>query len=266
MTPSDGVAWVTGASSGIGRELCLALAKRGWRVAATARSVEALEALAAEARKGEIRAFPADVTDKAAMAATVARIEDEFDRIALAVFNAGVYLPVDAPRLDVDKYEASFGVNVFGTVHGLAPLIPRMVARDSGHIAIVSSVAGYGGLPTSSAYGATKAALIHIAEALKVELDRWGVRTSLICPGFVDTPAQDDNAFPKPFIISAPEAAARIVRGLRGQAFEISFPKRFTYGLKLLHLLPAKLRLELVKKQTGWDKRPEDGGMKGPED
>ncbi|MEM9751337.1 MAG: oxidoreductase, partial [Pseudomonadota bacterium] len=97
------------------------------------------------------------------------------------------------------------------------------------------------------------------------ELDRWGVRVSLINPGFVDTPAQEDNAFPKPFMISSDEAARRIVRSFKGQAFEVSFPKRFTYGLKLLSLLPAKTRLNLVKKQTGWAERPDNGGMTGPE-
>ena len=267
MRPNHGVAWVTGASSGIGRAVCLRLAKEGWRVAASARRADALEELAREAGalKGEVQAFPVDITDQNAVHACVAEIERSYGPIALALLNAGVYLPVDAAKFKAEALVKSVNVNLFGAAFALEAITPAMVERGRGHIAIVSSVTGYGGLPTSSAYGATKAALINMAECFKIELDRWGVRTSVINPGFVETPAQDDNTFPKPFMVSADTAAKRIVRGLKTQAFEITFPKRFTYQLKLLGLLPARTRLNLVKKQTGWAKKPADGGMAGPE-
>jgi short-subunit dehydrogenase len=143
--------------------------------------------------------------------------------------------------------------------------MPRLMARKAGHIAIVSSVTGYGGLPTSSAYGATKAALINIAECLKIELDRHDIRVSVICPGFVETPAQDDNDFPKPFMVSADTAARRILRGLKSRRFEITFPWRFTQTLKFLKWLPRRAYCNLIKKQTGWHKLPEEGGSAGPD-
>jgi NAD(P)-dependent dehydrogenase (short-subunit alcohol dehydrogenase family) len=256
VRPRDGVAWVTGASSGIGRALALGLAREGWTVAVTARRAEALsELVAAAARlRGGIFAYPADVTDRDAIHDAVTAIEAETGAIALAILNAGIYLPMRAEEFDAAIVKQTFAVNVMGTAHGLEAVIPAMRRRGRGHIAIVSSVAGYGGLPTSAAYGASKAALNNMAEALKVELDRHGIRISLITPGFVETPAQDDNDFPKPFIVSAAYAAKRILRGLAGQQFEITFPRRFTFQLKLLKWLPRDAYIWLVKRQTGWDK------------
>lgn len=260
VTPQDGVAWVTGASSGIGYHTCLTLARDGWTVAATARGESDLQALsaAAEGLKGRIVPFPGDVTDKARMASIVEEIETAHGPVALAILNAGIYIPVEAPDLTAEPFEKCYSVNVLGTVYGLEPLIPRMIARAKGHIAIVSSVTGYGGLPTSAAYGATKAALINIAECLKIELDRHQVRVSVINPGFVETPAQDDNEFPKPFMIQPEDAANRIVKGLKGQAFEITFPKRFTFVLKVLKWLPRDWYIALIKRQTGWNKLPDE--------
>ncbi len=254
VSPQDGVAWVTGASSGIGRDLALALAADGWRVAATARREQDLEALAGEAEglPGAIHAYAADVTDRAAMARVVEAIEQAMGPLALVVLNAGIYLPLEVPDFDAEIFEKSFSVNVMGTAYGLEPVIPRMISRAKGHIALVSSVTGYGGLPTSAAYGATKAALINMAEAMKIELDRHGVRVSVINPGFVETPAQDDNDFPKPFMISSEKAAALIIKGLKRQAFEITFPKIFTYQLKILKWLPRDWYIALIKRQTGW--------------
>ena len=124
------------------------------------------------------------------------------------------------------------------TKRSLAAVLPRFIGKQAGHVAVVSSVAGYRGLPTSAAYGASKAALINMCEALKPELDRYGVKLSLICPGFVRTPLTDRNAFPMPFLMEAEEAAERIVNGLLRGKFEITFPRRFTWWLKLGRCLP----------------------------
>ncbi len=258
MTPKDGTAWVTGASSGIGRDVCLLLAGEGWTVAATARRERDLRELAseAEALPGRIIPMAGDVADRERMAEIVETVEAHTGPIALAILNAGIYLPVEAPELDAEIFRKSLDVNVMGTVHGLEPLIPRMIGRAKGHIAIVSSVTGYGGLPTSAAYGATKAALINIAECLKIELDRHKVRVSVVNPGFVETPAQDDNDFPKPFMVSSQKAAQEIVKGLKRQAFEITFPKIFTYQLKLLKWFPRDWYIAIIKRQTGWNDPP----------
>ncbi len=261
-TPADGSAWVTGASSGIGKALALDLAREGFTVFATARSEDALKELAGQSAglKGRIIAAAGDVTDTGAMAEIAGRIDAEANGLALAVFNAGVYLPVHGETLKVEDFDKSFAVNLSGVVNGLVPAIERMKARGRGQIAIVSSVTGYGGMPTSAAYGATKAALINMAESLKFDLDKFGVRIQVINPGFVDTPATADNAFEMPALLQPEEAAKRIASGLKSGSFEITFPRRFTYVLKALQFLPYPAYFWLMNAATGWKKRPLETG------
>lgn len=256
--PSDGSAWITGASSGIGRSVALRLAGEGFTVYATARSADALAELEAEAKplRGGVVALPGDVTDADAMAELAARIDREGNGIALAVFNAGIYLPVHGETLKVGDFHKSFAVNLTGVVNGLVPAIDRMKARGRGQVAIVSSVTGYGGMPTSAAYGATKAALINMAESLRFDLDKLGIRIQVINPGFVDTPATADNAFSMPALLQPEEAARRIADGLKSTRFEITFPRRFTYVLKALQFLPYPAYFALMNAATGWKKRP----------
>lgn len=251
--PADGIVWITGASSGIGKALALELAQRGWRVAVSARSAEALDALAASDPNGRIRAFAGDVTDAPRMAEVVETIERDMGPIAIAVLNAGVYLPVRAVPFEPAKFRTSFEVNLMGTVNSLAPLIPRMTERKSGQIWITSSVAGYGGLPTSAAYGATKAGLINMAASLKFDLDLHGVHIGVINPGFVDTPATANNPFEMPFLMKVEDAAKRIADGFAQPRFEITFPRRFAFMLKAVNLLPYDWAIALTAKNTKWD-------------
>ena len=257
-TPADGSAWVTGASSGIGKALALELAGEGFTVHATARSEQALGELAGQSAglRGRIIAAPGDVTDTKAMAGIAERIDADGNGLALAVFNAGVYLPVHGETLKVEDFDKTFAVNLSGVVNGLVPAIARMKARGRGQVAIVSSVTGYGGMPTSAAYGATKAALINMAESLKFDLDKFGVRIQVINPGFVDTPATADNAFEMPALVQPELAAKRIARGLKSGSFEITFPRRFTYVLKALQFLPYPAYFWLMNAATGWKNRP----------
>lgn len=247
-----GTAWITGASSGIGRALAVRLAADGWIVAASARNGEDLDLLSREASNGTGKIVPyrLDVTDRNRCADTFARIEQKHGALSLAVFAAGTHHPIDAAQFDASDLARLVDVNVIGVANSLEPVMRAMIARSDGHIAIVSSVAGYRGLPTSAYYGATKAALINLAESLKFDLDRHGVRLQLIDPGFVKTPLTDKNPFAMPFLISAEEAADRIAKGLRGTSFEITFPRRFTWQLKLLRCLPYRLYFPLVAKTT----------------
>jgi NAD(P)-dependent dehydrogenase (short-subunit alcohol dehydrogenase family) len=257
-TPEDGVAWITGASSGIGAALARKLAGDGWRVAVTARSADDLRALADDCAglPGEILVHPGDTTDAARMARVVADIEADAGAIALAVLNAGVYLPVDGTAPDLKAFQKSFDVNLGGTVNCLVPLVEAMRGRGRGQLALVASVAGYGGLPTSAAYGATKAGLINLAEALKFDLDRIGVRIQIVSPGFVDTPATKDNPFPMPHLMQVEDAATRLHDGLKRRGnFEITFPRRFTWQLKALQLLPYRWYFALLSRTTGWSKK-----------
>lgn len=247
----SGIVWITGASSGIGRALALRMAADGWTVAASARGADALSGLAAEAQGGRIRAFPLDVTDHAACVDVAGRIERGLGPIATAVLAAGTHLPVDARRFAVSDIRRLVEVNLMGVVHAVDAVLPGMAARRAGRIAIVSSVAGWRGLPTAAGYGATKAALINFAESLKFDLDHLGIVTQVVCPGFVRTPLTDRNPFPMPFLIEAEDAAERLYRGLRGDRFEIAFPRRFAMILRLLRLLPDRAYFPLLHRLTG---------------
>ena len=249
MTPQHGCAWITGASSGIGAALALELAGRGWQVAISARRKKDLEAIAA-GHEG-IHAFVCDVTDRAGMAAAVEAIEQQLGPIALGIMNAGIYLPTALPEFDPTLFDRTFEVNLTGTVNGLAAVLPRMTARGEGHLSLVSSVAGYGGLPTSAAYGASKAALFNMGESMAMDLKASGVHVSMIAPGFVKTPATDVNEFAMPFIIEAADAARRIADGLAKGKTHISFPKRFSFLLRALSFLPRSLYVRLVGRSTG---------------
>ncbi len=258
--PSDGVAWITGASTGIGRSLALALAREGYTVAATARSADKLATLCAEASglKGSIHGFAGDVTDEAAMTALVADIEAKLGALALAVFNAGNYWPSHGHKLSAENVVKTYTINVFGFVYGLVPAVESFKKRGRGHVVVVSSVSGYGGLPLASAYGSSKAAVINMAAALKFDFDRMNIRIQVINPGFVDTPLTGKNEFAMPALMPVEKAAQRIADGLRSGGFEITFPRRFTWVLKAINLLPYGLYFPLVTRFTGANKPLKD--------
>jgi short-subunit dehydrogenase len=238
-------AWVTGASTGIGRELVEQLAAGGVRVAATARSADKLEDLSR--RSPNIVAFPCDVTDRVAMSDAHKSVLARFGRIDLAILNAGVWDQTPASRFDATRAAETLAVNYLGLANAVAPLIAEMVERKSGHIALVSSVAGYRGLPLAAYYGPSKAAAISLAEVLQGELPRHGVKVSLINPGFVETPMTAVNEFSMPFIIKADDAARRIIRGLRKGRFEIVFPWQMMAMTKFARLLPYPAFFWLVR-------------------
>jgi NAD(P)-dependent dehydrogenase (short-subunit alcohol dehydrogenase family) len=249
---SGDVTWITGASSGIGRALALSLARDGATVAVSARSADQLDQLthAAADSPGRIAAYPLDVTVREKVLATVTRIERELGPIEQAVLAAGTHHPISADEFLAQDLARLVEVNLLGVANALEPLMRTMIGRRRGRIAIVSSVAGYRGLPTSAYYGASKAALINLAESLKFDLDRHGVQMQLINPGFVETPLTDKNPFPMPFLISAETAAERIAKGLRRSSFEISFPRRFTWLLKVMRCLPYRFYFPLVARAT----------------
>jgi len=253
VSPVDGLAWITGASSGIGRAVALELARRGWRVAATARRAGELDTLAAEAatRGLVILPFPGDVTDRVGLAKVVADVETNGGPIALAMLNVGTFFPDDSGEWAGDAFRQTYDVNLGGTLNALEPLLPRMIGRGRGQVAIVSSVAGYVGLPRAAAYGSSKAALISMCESLRFGLEPLGVGVQVICPGFVHTPLTAKNDFPMPFVIEADDAARRICDGLASRRFEIAFPWRMVWLLKTLRLLPYSWFFRLVGKGTG---------------
>jgi short-subunit dehydrogenase len=232
-------AWVTGASTGIGRALAIGLARRGVKVAASARSADKLAELARAHR--DITPFALDVTDAAATAETVLSISRSFGPIDLAVLNAGISQLMSVRNFSAAKAAQSMAVNYHGIVNGIEALLPGMLERGQGHIAMVASVAGYRGFGLAAAYGPSKAAVINLAETLRNDLAARGIAVSVINPGYVDTPMTSVNKFPMPFLITADDAARRIVRGLEKGKFEIAFPWQMVALLKLARILPYPL-------------------------
>lgn len=237
-------AWVTGASTGMGRELVVKLARDGVRVAASARSADALDELART--EPNVMPLPLDVTRKEEVAAAHRRIVEAFGDIDLAILNAGVWHPMKASEYDAEKAVQSMQVNYFGIANVLEPLLPAMIRRGSGHIALVASVAGYRGLPMASAYAPSKAAVISLAEVLRLELSRHNIVVSVVNPGFVDTPMTAVNQFPMPFMLKAGDAADRIIYGLARRRFEIAFPWQLVTMLKTLRVMPNWLYLRIA--------------------
>jgi NAD(P)-dependent dehydrogenase (short-subunit alcohol dehydrogenase family) len=241
--------WLVGASTGIGAALAELLLRQGARVALSSRSGAALEALAAG--RANALVLQADVTDAAQLAAAHAQIVAAWGGLDLAVFNAGTHAPVRAWELDLVQARQLIDINLMGVLNGLAASLPDMLKQNSGAVAVVASVAGYSGLPTSLVYGATKAALINLSETLYLDLAPRGIGVHLVCPGFVATPLTAKNPFPMPALIPADEAAREIVAGIGRREFEIHFPKRFTRLVKFLRLLPYRWYFWLVHKGTG---------------
>lgn len=240
--------WITGASSGIGFALAERLAGEGHSVAISARSAEKL--LELQRANKNVTAVPLDVTNQQAVHQAIEEIE-KIDAIDVAVLNAGAWFLMDAAELDVSKVRQAIDVNLMGVFFALEKLIPLMKARGKGHIVIMASVAGFRGLPRSVAYGPTKAALINLAETLKPELEQFGIKVSVINPGFVDTPATKDNPFPMPDLITSDEAARHIAKGIEKGNFEIIFPWRFAIAMKLLRILPNGIFFSLMHKIMG---------------
>jgi NAD(P)-dependent dehydrogenase (short-subunit alcohol dehydrogenase family) len=240
MKPSDGFVWITGASSGIGRAVALELAHRGFRVAVTARRREALDELTS--LNANIHAYPGDVTDRDKMASIVSEIESAHGPIMLAFLNAGLYLPAERNGFLPEIIAKTFDVNIGGTVNSLAPVLEAMRKRHAGQIVITSSLAGYGGIPGSLAYCATKSALISMAETLRLTTAADGINVQVVNPGFVATAMTSyDTSFEMPFLMTAEAAAIRVCDGFQHGGFEITFPRVLAWSFKFARLFPYPL-------------------------
>lgn len=247
MTLAGKVVWITGASSGIGAEVALELARRGARVVVTARRAEALDALVA--RSPGITAAAGDITDHDGIAAVARGIVDSHGGIDVALLNAGTYTPVLPEDFSAELFRPHVEVNIMGTVNCIEAVLPEMRRRRAGRIAVVASVTGFASLPMASAYGATKAFLISMCDSLRADLDGegFGVAVTVVAPGFVTTSLTEQNDFAMPFVIAAPEAARLIADGLEAGEAEIAFPRRMTIAMKLIgRWLPGPLRRRYV--------------------
>ena len=239
--------WITGASSGIGKALAAKFATKGWKVAASARRENLLQDL--NNNNSNIHSFPLDVKDESRAKKVFQDIIEKFQTIDICVFCTGIHDPDAEKKLSTEKIREIMETNFFGTLNCIMAVNSYFRERKSGHIAIVSSVAGYRGLPAASGYCASKAALTSLAESLYFDFKRKNIKVSLISPGFIKTPLTDKNKFPMPMIKSPEYAAEKIFIGLiRKNSFEIHFPKSFTIFVKLLKIMPNWLFFWLVEK------------------
>ncbi|MAJ22475.1 MAG: short-chain dehydrogenase [Candidatus Pelagibacter sp. TMED64] len=237
--------WITGASSGIGRALAIKFANEGWLVAASARRENLLHELNRE--NENIHPFPLDVTNIEQCKTVFKTIIEKFKNIEISVFSTGIHDPKSEKEFNLEKIRKIMEVNYFGTMNSINSVYDYYKDKKGGQISIVSSVAGYRGLPAAGAYCASKSALTSFAESLHFEMKRKNVRITLISPGFIKTPMTDQNDFPMPMIKSPEFAAEQIYIGLvKKKSFEIHFPKIFTYFLKFLRILPSSIYFKFV--------------------
>ncbi len=246
MSENQKKIWITGASSGIGKAVAEKFAREGWKVAVSARRKELLELLA---KNENIFSFPLDVTDRNQIKKVFKNILEEFNDLDLCFFSSGTYEPKDEQSIDPDKIKNVMKVNFLGVIDCVKAVEDYFKNRRSGHISIVSSIAGYRGLPNSSGYGPSKAALTNFGESIYFDFKKFGIRVSMVSPGFIKTPLTDKNEFPMPFLKTPDYAAEKIFNGLvKSKSFEIHFPKGLTLTLKFLRILPYSLYLFLVDK------------------
>lgn len=237
--------WLVGASSGIGAALAQELVRRGAKVALSARNAEKLLAL----NIAGALILPCDATDVASLAAARDKLLLTWLGVDLVIYLAGDYVPMRADSFDLDKAEKVFEVNFLAAMRLTATVLPDLKA--GGGIAFVASVAGYRGLPKALAYGPGKAALIHFAEVLHLDLSPQNIGVWVINPGFVATQLTAQNDFTMPALLTPEQAANLTVDGLKRGNFEIHFPRRFTWFMKFMATLPYAIYFLLIRRMTG---------------
>jgi short-subunit dehydrogenase len=238
--------WLTGASLGIGRALALELAARGARLALSARNPERLRQLADEIGSHRTLVLPLDVTDHGANRRAADTLAREWDGVDIAIFNAGTAEYVDARQFDADLFRRVLDTNFMSMVYGIEAVLPLLRRSPTPHLVGVSSTVAYAGIPRAEAYGASKAAVRNMLQALGAHVRHEGIAVSTVCPGFVRTPLTDKNDFPMPMRIEANDAAKRVADGIARRQAEIHFPKAFSLLYKLLAALPAGLYTRIM--------------------
>lgn len=239
--------WIVGASTGIGRATAAELHGAGARVVVSARKAQDLDSFVL-AHPGSL-ALPLDATDAVAVATAAAQLLST-GPLDCVMYCAGHYQAMRADALDVPDMLRHVEVNYFGALYVMQAVLPAFIARGAGHLSLVGSVAGYRGLPSSLAYGPTKAALINLAETLYLDLRGKGIGVSIVNPGFVQTPLTAGNDFTMPALLTPAQAASAIVQGWSRGAFEIHFPKRFTLWMQAMRLLPYRVYFNLIQRVT----------------
>ena len=240
--------WIIGASSGIGKATAEYLANQGANIAISARRTDMINDVIDGLSEGHHVALPLDVSDVGAFDKSIETLMGQWDRLDSVLFLPALYDFHTTTRKDLDFIHKAIDVNFKAALTTVEKTLPIFEKQGQGQIVLCGSIAGYRGLPNGQPYCATKAAIINYAESLKVEMEPKNIDVKLISPGFVKTPLTNKNDFPMPFIIEAADAAHCIADGLVSKPFEIHFPKRMTYLMKFLQILPNPLYFMIGRK------------------
>ncbi|MBR9650006.1 SDR family NAD(P)-dependent oxidoreductase [Thalassovita aquimarina] len=224
--------WLIGASEGLGRALAQKLSSEGARLILSARNAERLESLSAELKHA--RALPLDVTDNDAVRRAAAEAGD----LHGIIYNVGSYEPMRATEWDRDTALAMCDVNFTGAMRVLGEIVPGFVEKGQGDITLIGSLAGYRGLPAAIGYGASKAALISLAETMRFDLKGSGVKVRLVNPGFIKTRLTSKNSFRMPMLMTPEDAAEKVLKAMRKRRFRTDFPAPFSWFIRSLEYLP----------------------------
>ena len=238
------IIWITGASSGIGEATARKFAKEGWKVIVSARRVGLLEKLSSDEN---IFSYPLDVTDQIQTKQVFEKIINDHKQIDLCIFSSGTYERKSEKELDVQNIRHVIEVNFLGVINCVSAVEKYYKDKNNGHIAIVSSPVGYRGLPKSSGYTPSKAALNNFTQGIYFDFKKFNVKVSLITPGFIKTALTDKNDFKMPFLKDTTYAANEIYNGLVNKNnFEIIFPLPIKIIYKLIQILPNRLYNYLI--------------------
>src|SRR5579875_3520033 len=241
------VALITGAASGIGRQLVLCLAAEGAHIAALDRQGEALARLAEELKGKTVAYAVADVTDLAAVRSAVQQLEEQVGPTDLLIASAGIGIATPAENFRAEDFTAQIQVNLIGVINILDAVLPGMCRRQSGHVAALSSMASYRGLPHMGGYCASKAGLNSLLDALRIELRPKGIAVTTICPGWVRTPLTTPLGLPDKEMMEVEEAVRLILCALRARKPFLAFPARSAWQARLLRHSPQPISDWLVR-------------------
>lgn len=251
MDTTGKVALITGAGSGIGRELARTLAAEGTAIAALDKKPEGLAQLAEEMqRQNRPMAWEvADVTDALTLRQKVFALEDRLGPVDLLIACAGVGLETSALCLLPEDVTAVLQVNLLGVAHSIAAVLPGMLKRRKGHIVGISSLASYRGVPRMLAYCASKSGVNAFLEGLRVEVKPYQIAVSIICPGWIKTPMTANIRGPRPPDMMEADAAAKLIVGaIRRRKTFFAFPRSLAWRLRLLRWLPSSVSDWLISK------------------
>tara|TARA_Y100000589_G_C27155261_1_gene630559 strand:+ start:126 stop:890 length:765 start_codon:yes stop_codon:yes gene_type:complete len=243
------VAWITGGGTGIGKELTKLLANKGWTIVISGRRLDKLNEVK-KFKKDKIVPIQLDISSKTQCKNVIKKILDKFKSIDLVFLNAAAYNPGHLDFSNLSSLENIIRVNITGQLNCLSFLMPHLKKKRNGKIVFVSSPAGFRGLPNAGIYGVTKSAITFLAESLHIEMLKFNIKVQVVHPGFVKTPMTDKNDFPMPFLMTSADAAKRIYKKLSSNDFEIYFPKRLIWPMKLLQILPYKIYFFVMKRIT----------------